>query len=62
MVSLHTLELLDAGFERVLALRAGELFWQGHPGELTAELLRELYGAEYRALHLDELRLGSGKA
>jgi phosphonate transport system ATP-binding protein len=57
VVSLHTLELLDAGFERVLALREGRLFWQGVPGELTRGVLRELYGAEYRTLHLDEVEL-----
>ena len=57
LVSLHTLDLLDAGFERVLALREGRIFWQGAPGELTRGVLRELYGAEYRTLHLDELAL-----
>ena len=55
LVNLHTLELLHGHFERVIALKEGELFWQGTPGEITAELLRDLYGTEYQALHLDEL-------
>lgn len=57
MVNLHTLDLLQGHFDRVVALRDGRLFWQGVPGALHQELLRELYGAEYRALHLDEVAL-----
>ena len=60
LVSLHALELLDAGFDRVVALREGRLHWQGAPAALTRDVLRELYGAEYRALHLDELELEGG--
>ena len=29
VVSMHTLDLIAEGFERVLALKGGELFWQG---------------------------------
>ncbi len=57
LVNLHTLELLEGHFERVIALRDGHLFWQGAPSEITRELLRELYGAEYRAMYLDEVAL-----
>lgn len=57
LVNLHTLELLQGHFQRVLALKDGRLFWQGAPEEIRQELLAELYGAEYRALHLDELAL-----
>ena len=57
LVNLHTLDLLQGHFDRVVALRDGKLFWQGRPEELTQHLLRELYGAEYRALHLDEIAL-----
>jgi phosphonate transport system ATP-binding protein len=57
VVSLHALDLLDEHFERVIALRNGRVHWQGRPRELAPELLRELYGAEYSALHLDELAL-----
>jgi phosphonate transport system ATP-binding protein len=52
VVAMHTLELLDAGFDRVLALRAGRLLWQGPPGQLTHAILRDLYGAEYQALQI----------
>lgn len=57
LVNLHTLDLLQGNFDRVIALRDGQLFWQGRPDSLTQQLLRELYGAEYRALHLDEIAL-----
>jgi phosphonate transport system ATP-binding protein len=55
LVNLHTLELLRGHFERVIALKEGRLFWQGAPEAITAELLQELYGMEYQALHLDQL-------
>lgn len=57
LVNLHTLELLHGHFERVIALREGRLFWQGRPAEMSRELLRDLYGAEYRAMHLDDVQL-----
>ncbi|MCB9932839.1 MAG: ATP-binding cassette domain-containing protein [Planctomycetes bacterium] len=57
LVNLHTLELLHGHFSRVIALREGRLFWQGAPREITRELLKDLYGAEYRALHLDDVEL-----
>lgn len=57
IVSLHSLDLLAEGFDRVLALRQGRLVFDGPPAALTSELLRDVYGAEYRTLHLDELQL-----
>jgi len=57
VVSLHTLDLLGEHFDRILALSAGRLFWQGKARELSRTLLRELYGAEYRSLHLDEVEV-----
>ena len=57
VVNLHTLDLLQGHFERVIALRDGRLFWQGPPEAIDQVLLRALYGAEYRALHLDEVAL-----
>jgi len=57
LVNLHTLELLHGHFDRVIALRDGLLFWQGTPDGISRALLRELYGAEYRAMHLDEVEL-----
>jgi len=59
LVNLHTLELLHGHFSRVIALREGRLFWQGTPREITRELLKDLYGAEYRALHLDDVELNA---
>ncbi|WP_429884394.1 phosphonate ABC transporter ATP-binding protein [Geoalkalibacter halelectricus] len=59
LVNLHTLELLHGNFERVIALRQGRLFWEGAPAAINRELLQELYGAEYRALHLDDVSLDS---
>jgi phosphonate transport system ATP-binding protein len=57
IVSLHSLDLLDENFDRIIALKQGRVFWDGAPGGLNRELLRDLYGAEYQALHLDDLRL-----
>ncbi|MCA8915804.1 MAG: ATP-binding cassette domain-containing protein [Planctomycetes bacterium] len=57
LVNLHTLELLHGHFSRVIALREGKLFWQGTPAELSREMLQDLYGAEYRAMHLDDVEL-----
>ena len=57
VVSLHSLDLLNAGFDRVIALRDGSIIWQGQPAELSHKLLEEIYGAEYRALHLEQTAL-----
>jgi phosphonate transport system ATP-binding protein len=54
LVNLHTLELLHGNFERVIALRGGHLFWQGTPLEITRKTLLDLYGTEYRTMHLDD--------
>jgi phosphonate transport system ATP-binding protein len=59
LVNLHTLDLLQGHFARVIALKEGRLFWDGTPAALTHELLHELYGAEYRALRLDDVPLGA---
>lgn len=48
VVSLHSLDLLDRGFERVVALRDGRVHWDGAPTDLDATVLQSLYGAEYR--------------
>jgi len=53
VVSLHALDLLEAGFDRVVALRDGRVTWQGAPAQLSRDVLREVYGAEYRTLRLD---------
>jgi phosphonate transport system ATP-binding protein len=58
-VNLHSLDLLQGNFSRVIALREGRVLWQGAPSQITREILRDLYGAEYRALHIDDLALGA---
>lgn len=55
LVNLHTLELLHGHFERIIALKEGRIFWQGTPSEINRQILLDLYGAEYRAMHLDDL-------
>ncbi|MEO6596074.1 MAG: ATP-binding cassette domain-containing protein [Planctomycetota bacterium] len=57
VVSLHTLDLLSTGFDRVIALREGRVVHDGPPDSLTRDLLRTIYGTEYQTLHLDELPL-----
>ena len=52
LVSLHSLDLLHRGFDRVVALRAGRLHWQGTPAELDQATLRDVYGAEFQRLDL----------
>lgn len=47
LVSLHSLDLLDRGFDRVVALRSGHLHWQGEPSAVDESILREVYGAEF---------------
>jgi phosphonate transport system ATP-binding protein len=61
LVNLHTLDLLRDNFERVVALREGAVFYDGPPEGLTREKLKELYGTEYRALHLDDVALAEAK-
>ncbi|MEE9385637.1 MAG: ATP-binding cassette domain-containing protein [Nannocystaceae bacterium] len=52
LVSLHTLELLGPHFDRIVALRGGELAWQGEPSQLQRSTLADIYGTEYRGLNL----------
>lgn len=57
LVSLHSLERLRDGFDRILALDRGRVVWLGTPAQLTRGILRQVYGAEYATLQLDELPL-----
>lgn len=57
LVNLHTLELLYGHFSRVIAIRDGAVFWQGTPHEISRDLLKDLYGAEYRNMHLDDVEI-----
>ena len=62
LVNLHTLDLLEGHFDRVIALQQGRIVWQGRPAALTRELLQQVYGAEYRTLQLDTLPLAGRTA
>ena len=57
LVSLHSLERLRDGFDRILALDRGRIVWTGTPSQLTHAILRKVYGAEYATLQLDELAI-----
>jgi len=59
LVNLHTLDLLQGNFARVLALKDGGIFYDGPPAGLDAGKLKDLYGAEYGALHLQEWNAGA---
>jgi phosphonate transport system ATP-binding protein len=61
LVNLHTLDLLRGNFDRVIALREGAVFYDGPPEDLARDRLKELYGAEYRALHLDDVTLAEAQ-
>jgi phosphonate transport system ATP-binding protein len=50
LVSLHQVEFAFAFCPRTVALRAGEVVYDGPTGALSAARLRELYGAETDAL------------
>ena len=49
LVSLHSLELLDAGFDRVIALQQGRVCFDGAVRELRREDLQRIYGTESSA-------------
>lgn len=53
LLSLHRPDLLE-GFDRVIALRSGQLVFDGAPGDLAAADLAELYDAD----QVDPLRRG----
>jgi len=46
VTSLHHLELVGAGFDRVIGLRAGRLAFDGRPGAFDQQVISELYRAE----------------
>lgn len=44
--NLHFLSLVRRYASKVVALRAGEVVFEGHPDDITEEWFREIYGAE----------------
>ncbi len=57
IVSLHHVALARRYCERVIALRRGELVYDGPSSALTPEFLRELYGSAAEELETDETHL-----
>jgi phosphonate transport system ATP-binding protein len=62
VVSLHTLDLLRLGFDRVLAMRGGRIVFDGPVAALTRRHLHDVYGEEYHTLRLDEVGLAPDDA
>lgn len=52
LVSLHQVDYARAYFDRVVAMRAGEIVFDGPAGKLTPAFLTELYGASAEELIL----------
>jgi phosphonate transport system ATP-binding protein len=46
IVSLHSLDLLDLPFDRVLALRGGRIVFDGPPASLDDDVLLDVFGPE----------------
>ncbi|MFN0059655.1 MAG: phosphonate ABC transporter ATP-binding protein [Planctomycetota bacterium] len=53
IVSLHALDLLRGNFQRVIALRRGQLVFDGAPEQLDNDRLRDIYGLEFQTLGLE---------
>ncbi|MFT4840318.1 MAG: phosphonate transport system ATP-binding protein [Planctomycetota bacterium] len=52
VVSLHSLNWLELGFDRVIAMKNGAVVHDGEPGSLTRPLLERIYGAELAEIDL----------
>ena len=46
LVNLHTLDTARAYCHRIVAMRAGRVFFDGTPAQLTDDVVRDIYGAE----------------
>ena len=57
VVSLHSLSLLDEGFDRILAMRDGRIVHDGPPSSLSKKLLQEVYGAELAQIDVSPFHL-----
>ncbi|MBX7231726.1 MAG: phosphonate ABC transporter ATP-binding protein [Bdellovibrionales bacterium] len=51
--NLHFLSLVKQYATRVIALRKGEIVYQGHPSEITPEWFTKIYGEEAREVHVN---------
>ena len=52
VVSLHSLNWLELGFDRVIAMKNGSVVHDGEPESLSRSLLEDLYGAELAGIDL----------
>jgi len=52
VVSLHSLNWLELGFDRVIAMKNGTVVHDGEPSSLTRPLLESIYGAELAEIDL----------
>ncbi|EWH01082.1 hypothetical protein Q427_15940 [Halomonas sp. BC04] len=46
IINIHDVALARQFADRIVGLRAGEIVFDGAPGELTAEILTTIYGEE----------------
>ena len=46
LVNIHDVGLAQSFADRVIGLRSGEIVFDGSPGEITADVLTEIYGEE----------------
>lgn len=54
LVNLHTLDTARAYCDRIIAMRAGRVVFEGSPDELTRERLKEIYGIGEAEFDVDE--------
>ena len=47
LMNLHAVELARKHSDRILGIREGQCVWQGLPDDLTAEVLKSVYGEDY---------------
>jgi len=48
VVSLHQIDLAKKFADRLLGISGGKIIFEGNANDLTFEILRELYGENYR--------------
>lgn len=51
MVNLHSIELVKNYCTRVIGIAQGQIVFDGHPDDLSPDVLQELYGDEISQLH-----------
>lgn len=51
MVNLHSIELVKNYCTRAIGIAQGQIVFDGHPDELNADVLQQLYGDEISQLH-----------